>query len=167
MKTVHLISGLPCSGKTTYSKRLAEELDGVHFWLDFWLITLYGTYDIDEIGHPEHVRRVLAVRELIWIQAQQFLRRDVDVILDDGFFLREHRQKYIDMAHEVGAHVKVHYLNTPADILRVRLEARNANLPKYNFPISRERLDAFMEMYEPPSEKEDAELVVVDGSHSD
>lgn len=162
MKTVHLISGLPCSGKTTYSQRLAKQLDGVHFWLDYWLITLYGAYDIDTIGHPEHVRRVLACREMIWSQAKEFLRRNVDVILDDGFFLKEHRQQCIHMAREVGAHVKVHHLNTPTDVLRVRLAERNAKLPKYNFPISAERLDHFIEMYETPSAGEGAELVVVE-----
>lgn len=162
MKTVHLISGLPCSGKTTYSKRLTAELDAVHFWLDYWLITLYGDYDIDEIGHPEHARRVLACRELIWKMALEFLRRDVDVILDDGFFLREHRQEVIRMAREAGAQAKIHYLNTPVEVLRVRLEERNANLPKYNFPISAARLDHFIEMYEVPSADEGAELIRVE-----
>lgn len=163
MKTVHLISGLPCSGKTTYSKKLSDQTGGVHFWLDYWLITLYGDYDIDEIGHPEHVRRVLACREMIWSQAKEFLQRDIDVILDDGFFLREHRHHYIQLASKVGAHVKVHHLNTPIETLRVRLEARTANLPQYNFPISADRLDHFVEMYEVPSPDEGAELVVVDG----
>src|SRR5690606_2268996 len=111
LKTVHLISGLPCSGKTTYSNRLSEQVDGVHFWLDYWLITLYGAYDIDEIGHDEHARRVLACRELIWDQAVEFLKRDVDVILDDGFFLREHRSRCIAKAKAIGARAKIHYLD--------------------------------------------------------
>lgn len=162
MQTVHLISGLPCSGKTTYSKRLAAELDAVHFWLDYWLITLYGAYNIDEVGHPEHVRRVLACRELIWAMAVEFLRRGADVILDDGFFLREHREQVVRMAREAGAEAKIHYLNTPVEVLRVRLQERNANLPKYNFPISPDRFDYFVDMYEVPSADEGAELVVVE-----
>lgn len=162
MKNVHLISGLPCSGKTTYSKRLAAELGAVHFWLDYWLITLHGDYDIDEVGHPEHARRVLACRELIWNMALEFPRRDVDVILDDGFFLREHRQQVIRMAQEAGAQAKIHYLNTPVDVLRERLEERNANLPKYNFPISPDRFEHFVAMYEVPTADEGAELIIVE-----
>ena len=134
MQTVHLISGLPCSGKTTYSKRLAAELDAVHFWLDYWLITLYGAYNIDEVGHPEHVRRVLACRELIWAMAVEFLRRGADVILDDGFFLREHREQVVRMAREAGAQAKIHYLNTPVEVLRVRLQGAQRQPAQVQFP---------------------------------
>lgn len=164
MKTVHLISGLPCSGKTTYSAALRNETGGVHFWLDRWLITLFGAYSIDEVGHDEHVRRVLACRELIWEMAGEFLRRDVDVILDDGYFLRGHRRQSIDRARSLGAHVIIHHLDTPIEVMRSRLAARNASLPKYNFPISPERFEAFVELFEPPTEEEGAELVVVRGT---
>ncbi len=161
MATVHLISGLPCSGKTTYSKALQEETGGVHFWLDYWLISLYGSYSIEDTGHDEHVRRVLACREMIWHVASEFLRRGTDVILDDGFFLRGHRRQYIDRGRDAGADVKIHFLDTPIHVMRERLVARNANLPKYNFPIELERFDMFAEMYEPPTAEEGAALVVV------
>lgn len=164
MSTVHLISGLPCSGKTTYSQALSKATGGVHFWLDYWLITLYGPYDIDAVGHDEHARRVLACRELIWHQAEEFLKRGVDVILDDGFFLREHRMKVIRLARALGAGAAIHYLNTPYDVIRARLAERNANLPKYNFPISEERLEFFISMYQVPSADEGAELIVVSGT---
>lgn len=164
MKTVHLISGLPCSGKTTYSQTLAESSDAVHLCLDVWLITLYGRYSIDEIGHPEHVRRVLACRELIWSMAGEFLKRDVDVVLDDGFFLREHRARLIAQSRALGAHVKIHYLNPPVETLLARLQARNARLPNYNFPITEGMFAAFVAMFEPPSPSEGAELVLGAGS---
>ena len=161
MQTVHLISGLPCSGKTTYSKRLAAELDAVHFWLDYWLITLYGAYNIDEVGHPEHVRRVLACRELIWAMAVEFLRRVPMSYSTTVSFARASRA---GRAHGTGGGSpgEIHYLNTPVEVLRVRLQERNANLPKYNFPISPDRFDYFVDMYEVPSADEGAELVVVE-----
>ncbi len=79
MAIAHLISGLPCSGKTTYSKGLSSDLNSVHFSLDYWLITAFGAYSIEFVGHEEHVRRVLACRELIWRSAVPLLVRGVDV----------------------------------------------------------------------------------------
>ena len=43
MPTVHLICGLPCSGKTTYARGL-RNLDSVVFSIDRWLITAFGRY---------------------------------------------------------------------------------------------------------------------------
>ena len=99
MATLHLISGLPCSGKTTYARRLRADTGGVLFSLDRWLITAYDRYSIAEIGHDEHVRRVLATRELIWDATAEFLTRGIDVVLDDGFFWRENRMDVIGRAH--------------------------------------------------------------------
>src|SRR5436309_15291967 len=73
MATAHLISGLPCSGKTTYSMALSADADRVCFSLDCWLITSFGPYSIDSVGHDEHVRRVLVCRQLIWEVVSEFL----------------------------------------------------------------------------------------------
>lgn len=162
MATVHLISGLPGSGKTTHSKELASRTDAVHFSLDTWLITAFGSYEIETIGHDEHVRRVHACRKLIWNLAPEFLQRDVDIILDDGFFLRKDRKKVIEMADKKNAKAKIHYLKTPLSILRERLQKRNNRLPKYHFWIDPEILEMFVDMYEVPHEDEGAEIVVVD-----
>ena len=161
MTTTHLICGLPCTGKTTYASALRADLDGALFTLDRWLITLFGRYSIDEVGHEEHVRRVLACRELIWSTASELLRRGADVILDDGFFLRENRMRTIGLARSVGATAKIHFVDTPMDILQTRLALRNANLPPYNFSIGPEMLNGFVGLFEVPGPDEGAELVVV------
>ena len=161
MSTLHLISGLPCSGKTTYSLALRAESNCVLFCLDRWLITSFGRYSIMSVGHEEHTRRVLACRELIWEAASEFLRRSVDVILDDGFFLRAHRSRYAELAKALGGCVKIHFMNTPLDVVGARLAARNASLPPYNFQISPETLRGFLDLFEEPSADEGAEVVVV------
>jgi predicted kinase len=156
-----LISGLPCSGKTTYANGLRTDLGGVAFSLDRWLITSFGKYSIAEVGHEEHVRRVLANRELIWDATSEFLKRGVDVILDDGFFLRENRMRVIAESRLLGAVAKIHFIDTPLAVIRSRLEARNASLPRYNFWIGPDTLQAFAELFETPTADEGAELVIV------
>jgi predicted kinase len=161
--TLHLISGLPCSGKTQYARALAERLGAVLCSLDEWLITAFGRYAIADVSHDEHVRRVLACRRLIGQVAAEHLRRSADVILDDGFFLLEHRAEHIALAHRAGARTRVHYLNTAPEVVRARLVQRNAELPEFNFHIDPALLDHFITLFEPPSDDEGADLVVVGG----
>jgi predicted kinase len=170
MPTAHLISGLPCSGKTTYARRLRETTNGVLFSLDYWLITLHGRYSLDTVGHEEHVRRVVACRQLISDLAAEFLRHGLDVILDDGFFLREHRLKQIaafqsgNADHGAGdIRVRTHIVRVPLPVLRARLGNRNDNLPEHNFSVTPEMLERFLTMYEEPMADEVAQLVSVDG----
>jgi predicted kinase len=160
---LHLISGLPGSGKTTYALRLRQESGAVLFGLDRWLITLFGRYALPTVGQDEHTRRVLACRELIWESAAEQLTRNVDVILDDGFFYREHRMAHVSLAAAAGARAIIHFVDTPLDVVRVRLKRRNADLPRYNFHIDTSVLEGFLAMYERPSTDEGAEVVTVTG----
>ena len=159
MATLHLISGLPASGKTTYAVKLRDDTGGALFCLDRWLITLYGRYGIPDVCLDEHTRRVLACRELIRDAAAELLTRGVDVILDDGFFYREHRMQHVAFARELDAQVTIHHADTPLDVVRQRLERRNADLPRYNFYIDPTVLENFLSMYERPGESEGAQIV--------
>jgi predicted kinase len=161
VSTLHLISGLPASGKTTYATELRKRVNGVLFNLDRWLITAFGRYSLPEVGQDEHTRRVLACRELMWDSASEFLRRNVDVILDDGFFYREHRMRHAALAAEAGADTVIHFVDLPLDQVRERLSRRNANLPRFNFYIDPATLAGFLEMVQRPSSEEGATLVFV------
>jgi predicted kinase len=161
MPTTHLISGLPCSGKTTYATALRADLAAALFSLDRWLITIFGRYSIAEVGHPEHVRRVLACRTLIWDAAAELLTRGTDVILDDGFFFRNDRMRVAERSKQLGAGAKIHFVDAPVTTLRARLETRNANLPRFNFWIGPDTLHAFVALFERPREDEGADVVVI------
>lgn len=163
MATVHLICGLPSAGKTTYSASLKAATTGVHFALDHWLMTAFGQYAIETVGNDEHVRRVLACRELIWRAAEELLRRNVDVILDDGFFLREHRLHHAAMAKSIDADVTIHFINTPIETIESRLKKRNDRLPPDNFKIDPKMLKQFCQIFEAPSADEGLPIVEITG----
>ncbi len=162
--TLHLISGLPCTGKTTYAKKLSIERDAAYFSLDYWLLTSFGRYPVDVVGHGEHVRRVYACRELIWSAATELLLRGADVILDDGFFLQSDRVQHINSANEVGAAATIHFVNTPDNEVRSRVAARNNSPGTSHFEIATDALDAYIAFFETPTAEEGAALLVIDGS---
>ena len=161
MPTLHLISGLPASGKTTYATELRKRVNGVLFNPDRWLITVFGRYSLPEVGQDEHTRRVLACRDLMWESAAELLKRNVDVILDDGFFYREHRMQRVALAADVGADTIIHFVEIPLDQVRERLTRRNANLPRLNFYIDPATLEGFLGMVQRPSPDEGATVVFV------
>jgi hypothetical protein len=161
---LHLISGLPCAGKTSYAERLRAERDAVRLSLDRWLLTAFGRYAVDAVGYVEHARRLYACRELLWDVAAEFLRRGTDVILDDGFFLRADRVSHIGRAHDLGARGAIHFVDTPVDVVRRRLAARNRDPGDHHFEITPEALDVSIAIFEPPSPDEGAELIVVRGA---
>lgn len=164
MATLHLICGLPSAGKTTYSASLSATTTGVHFELDHWLLTAFDRYAIDAVGNDEHLRRVIACRKLIWGVAEAFLHRNVDVILDDGFFLRAHRLHYAAMAEKIGSDVTVHFLNPPEAIIEARLKKRDHALPPGNFKIGPSLLLQFSRWFEAPSTDEGLRIIEINCS---
>ncbi len=103
----------------------------------------------------------MACRKLIWDVATELLNRDIDVILDDGFFLRETRVQYSEFAISLGVGSRTHFLDTPKHIIRSRVSERNLALPRFNFKIRLALLDWFFETFEKPSATEGPELVVM------
>jgi predicted kinase len=166
MPTVHLISGLPGAGKSTYAQQLQLQTGGVLYTLDRFLITMFGRYAVPDVGGDEHVRRVLACREVIWMSAEKLLSRGADVILDDGYFLREHRRKVVEAAAAVGGAAKIHYVETPIEEIKARLADRNKELPVYNFAIEPDTLEGCVRMFETPSDADAAPVVLVNGGRS-
>src|SRR5215207_2118900 len=60
--TLHLMVGLPCSGKTTLAQKLKHEQSALRLTTDEWHIHLFGQ-DGEE---PEHNARHTVIKMMLW-----------------------------------------------------------------------------------------------------
>jgi predicted kinase len=144
---LHMVCGLPGAGKTTLAKQLAATLSANRYCPDEWLTRFQN----ELINRPALRDQV---EETQWQQAQLQLANNNHVILENGFWALEDRQRYLKQANAGGIGVTLHYLDVPLSTLRGRIAARNKDLPKGTFPISEPDLDRFADMFEPPTEDE-------------
>lgn len=121
MTTLHLMIGLPCSGKTTLAKKLEAELGALRLTPDEWHRFLYG----QDAADPDHDERHGKIEALQWKVAATALARGIDVVLDFGLWAKVERQHFRQRATLLGAETKIHFLDVPFEELLVRLEARN------------------------------------------
>jgi predicted kinase len=148
--TLHLVCGLPCSGKTTLAKRLEREERALRLTPDEWHTRLFGQDSEDQ----EHDERHDTIEALLWEVASRSLELGIDVILDFGFWSRTERDDYRSRARAIGAASQLHYLDVPEPVLLDRLVERNRILPDGAFKISPWQLKEWAQTFEPPAEDE-------------
>lgn len=83
--TLHLIVGLPGSGKTTLARRLEQADHAIRLTPDEWMQPLFGA------GESGGKRWVLE-SQLLWSVAARALSLGVSVVLDYGLWAREERE---------------------------------------------------------------------------
>ena len=147
MATLHLMVGLPCSGKTTLAQKLEHELPALRLNLDEWHIPLFGQ-DAEE---PEHDARHSLIEAMLWNIAGRALELGTNVILDYGFWAQEEREHYRLRAKQLGARSEVHYLDVPEDELLRRLEKRNSRPSQESFLISKEAMKPWIAFFQKPT----------------
>ena len=157
MATLHLMVGLPGSGKTTLARKLEAEHAALRLSVDEWHIRLFGNdfdADTDDAQFAEHNARHDAIEALLWETAARVLVLGVDVILDFGFWTRAERDAFRAKARELGADFRIHFADASEGVLLARIKARNAALPPGTFHIPEQRLKEWMVVFEPPSADE-------------
>jgi predicted kinase len=149
--TLTLFSGLPGSGKTTLARRLEYQGRGVRLATDEW-------QDLLGIAHSEsafHER----LQAALYQHALVLLRRGVDVILEDGLWMKAERAEKIADARSCDALIELHVFKVDYDTLWARLQKRNSEGVAGAAPITSEHLRSAWTLFEPVSAEE---LVQVD-----
>ena len=145
--TLYMLCGLPGSGKTTRAKELEAAGEGVVLNADDWVWRLYPD-DAEAAARDERKGRVERVQ---WELVERLLRGGISVILDWGVWTRAERDHYRQRAHDLGATVRIVFLDVPIETLHERVAQRNRSLPTGTFRISAEELDEWAASFEPPS----------------
>jgi len=145
MSKVHLIFGQQGAGKSTYSKKLCQEINAVHYSIDEWMWKLYGA----DLPQPMNIgwimERVDRCEKHIWSMAKQVVTNGCEVVLDLGFPKSVKRNAFKKLAQEIEVPVQVHFLNAPRLVRRQRvLDRNNEKGETYSFEVTGGMFD-FME----------------------
>ncbi len=150
MATLHLMVGLPCSGKTTLARALESQHSALRLTPDEWHIRLFGQ-DAEDL---EHDGRHSLIEALHWDVASRALALGIDVVLDFGFWAREEREDYRSRARQLGASSEVHVLDVPERELLRRLAQRNAQPSALAFHIPEEMMKSWIASFQKPTKEE-------------
>jgi predicted kinase len=126
--------------------RLARECHAFHLDPDVWFTAL----GLD----PHDARRREAFEELQWQQALRLLEHGVSVIAESAGWRREPRDRRRATAAELGARTELHVLDVPLAERWRRIEHRNVDPRAVH--ITRDQLEQFEELWEPPGAAERA-----------
>jgi len=148
--TLHLMVGLPCSGKTTLAQELESEQSALRLTPDEWQVRLFGQ-DAEE---PEHDVRHTLIETMLWNIASRALALGTNVILDFGFWAREEREDFRLRAKQLGASSEVHFLDVSEDELMRRLAERNSNLSQESFHIPEDTMKPWIAFFQRPTPEE-------------
>jgi predicted kinase len=155
MPTLHLVHGLPGSGKTTFAVRLARETNAVRFTHDEWMVTLHGCNPPEAVFRPQAAR----IFQLIWAHAARVLATGTDVVIDAGFWTRTSRDEARRWAAGRGAACRFYAMDVSLAEARQRVLARTAALPDATLEITGPTFDVLAAQLEPMGPDEPHELV--------
>ena len=145
----HLICGSTGAGKSTYAQALAQELGGLHFAIDRWMVALFWQDSPQPIEFDWTMTRIDRCEAMIFETAMQASTIGVPAILDLGFTKVVHRQKFAKLAEEAGIPVVLHVLDVPVETRWSRVEGRNtAKGETYAMNVDRSMFDFVETMWE-------------------
>lgn len=149
--TVYLICGFIGAGKTTFSKKLAEETGAIRVTKDEWMVKIFGNKapNREDFSVLDTNVANLAIKF-----ALELAGRGVDVILDEGYWVRSQRDELKERIEQIGARWVLYYVETPMEEMKERVVNRTINPGKESFEISEEMFDSYVKYWQPPTTDE-------------
>lgn len=153
MGKVILICGKIGSGKSTYAKQLAQQLNAVNISQDELMLGLFGAEMYGE--EPEKYEKYGArVEAYVKRKAGEAAKAGAVVICENGFWSRAERDALRRFYADLEVSCELHYMDTPEEVrfknIRCRNEAIRQN--KSHFYITKD--EDINHFFETPDEDE-------------
>jgi len=151
----HIIIGFIGAGKTTFARQLEQATGAVRFTKDEWMVRLFGnTPPKDNFEEFDNRMASLATD-----MALKCLQAGIDVILDEGFWVKEHRDDISGKVKRVGAVPRLYYIEAPFEVMKSRTLQRSENPPVDSYVIDEESFNHYWKFFRPPGKDEAFELI--------
>lgn len=167
MNKIHLVFGSQGAGKSTYSKELAQKVNGVHLSIDEWMWELYGADLPKSMNLKWIMERVERCEKQIWTTAKQIAICGGNVILDLGFMKVKNRDTFMNLAKEINVSTQLHYVDAPYSVRHKRVEERNVQKGQtFSFEVTPIMFEFMEKEFEKPTEKELQNAVIINTSEN-
>jgi predicted kinase len=155
MRSIHLVEGPIGAGKSTFARRLARQLPGVHLALDEWFVRLYSPDRPNTDFVNWYLQRKDRLLALMWAHAKNFASANVNPILELGLIQRQARHDFYEQARREDVQLNVYLLDAPEDVRWERVEHRNEHKGEtFSMVVPQQIFEVASAMWEPPDEDE-------------
>ncbi len=121
MSKVIMTCGKICCGKTTYAKKIRNDLNAVILSIDEFMLALFGQYAGEK--HDEYVN---AIERILLEKSVEIVRSGTNVILDWGLWTRKKRCFMREFYNSAGIECEIRYIEIADDKWKQRIDSRNA-----------------------------------------
>lgn len=157
--TLHLLIGLPGSGKTTLSRILQEQTKAVRISSDDYRLLLFPKPSFTQEEHDN-------LYAMIDHNVEHLLQAGHSVVYDANLNRRVHREEKYEIAKKYGVGVKLWWVQTDQDLSkkrRVEETEHHKLVPHHETP--EEMHDRISNLFEAPDNNEP--YIAIDGKHID
>lgn len=141
-----LLCGLPGAGKTTLAKKLADEIPAIVMSPD------QEMYEQGISFFDEQARARIEAEQ--WQKALKLALSGKTVVLENGFWGRDERDRLRTKAQSAGLAIELHFLDVPFDELWQRVDARNKREDDKDAELTIERLEVAFSQLQAPTQDE-------------
>lgn len=148
---IYLICGFLGAGKTTYSKKLAQDNKAIHLNPDEIVMQKYKPEEYENNWGTCFAQ----IMDFLWQETASYIKQNVDIILDVGFWNKEARSRAVHKIKQLGGQPIIYYIYAPDAVLKQRISMRKGKIAEYNHL----HFDEIKKLFEEPSSDEN--IVVI------
>ena len=154
---IHLICGSTGAGKSTYAKSLKNDLGTIHFAIDDWMTSLFGPDLENPMDWQWISERALRCEQQMISTACALAKTGASSVLEIGLQEQKKRAEVATTIKQSGCQLQIHYLDVDSTERWRRVQLRNSEKGEtFSLEVTRELFDFFEDMWESPSENEQA-----------